>query len=1008
MRLFAAATLALVVSYCAFGQTYTIQTFAGGGLPVNIPGTSAMLRTPGPVAADGAGNLFFADGSSVLRLDATTNVLTLVAGNGAWGFRGDNGPATDSQLSVAGVAVDSAGNLYIADSSHQRVRKVSNGVITTVVGNGLEGFSGDNGPATSAELDYPSAVAVDSAGNLYIADFYNCRIRKVSNGVITTVAGNGTYGYGGDNGPAAAAQLADPQGVAVDSAGNLYIADTVNQRIRKVSNGVITTVAGNGTPGYIGDNGPAAAAQLDHPLGVAVDSAGNLYIADEGNQRLRKISNGVITTVAGNGTPNEGGDNGPAIGAELDGPSGVAVDAAGNLYIADALGYRIRKVSNGIIVTVAGNGTCCYSGENGPATNAQLDYPEGVALDSAGDLYIADAYNDRILKVSSGVMTTVAGNGTPGFSGDNGPATAAQLDWPTGVAVDAAGNLYIADSDNNRIRKVSNGVIATVAGNGLPGYGGDGGPAASAQLYGPLGVAVDAAGNLYIADANRIREVSNGTITTVAGGGALLGDNVPATSAQVSPRGVAVDAAGSLYLADESTNRIRKVSSGAITTVAGSATSCPGEGGLGRPCYFGGYSGDDGPATSAELSNPYAVAVDAAGNLYIVDNGNQRIRKVSNGIITTVAGGGPSLGDNGPATSAQLDDPMGVAVDSTGKVYVADTGSERVRVLIPSGAACSAAVAPLALSAAASGGNLTVTVQTSPSCAWAVQSLPDWITSSGSALAIGPGNVTLSMAVNPGGPRTATVSIAGASVTVTQQSSFLAIAAVTNAASNLAGGISPGEIAVLYGRSIGPAQLVTAAAGGDGYYGTQLANTSVSFNGIAAPMIYTGATQVAAIVPYGITGSAAQVTVTYQGQTSAAATVSIASSAPGVFTYDHSGQGPAAAINQDGVTVNTAATPTKIGDIISLYATGEGQTTPAGVDGKPASAPYPQPNLTVTATVGGLNAPVIYAGGAPGEVAGLMQVNVQIPAGIQTGNAVPVLLRVGNVFSQAGVTVAVQ
>jgi uncharacterized protein (TIGR03437 family) len=289
-----------------------------------------------------------------------------------------------------------------------------------------------------------------------------------------------------------------------------------------------------------------------------------------------------------------------------------------------------------------------------------------------------------------------------------------------------------------------------------------------------------------------------------------------------------------------------------------------------------------------------------------------------------------------------------------------------------------------------------------------VQSLPDWITFSGSAVATGPANVTLGVAPDLSAARSATVSIAGFSVEIDQQGSFPSIAAVTNAASNLPGAISPGEIVALYGVGIGPAQLVTAAPGSNGYYGTQLANTSVSFNGIPAPMIYTWATQVAAIVPYGITGTTAQVTVTYQGQTSAAASVSIAPSAPGVFSLDSTGQGQAAAINQDGITVNGAASPAKIGDYISLYATGEGQTTPTGLDGKPASAPYPKPNLPVTVTIGGQNAPVQYAGGAPGMVAGLMQVNVQIPAGIQTGNAVPVVLRVGDAFSQSGVTIALR
>jgi trimeric autotransporter adhesin len=282
MCLLRAVFLTLVMSWSSSSQTYTISTFAGGGLPVNIPATSAGLDPIYFVTADRAGNLFFVDQGSVLLLNATTGVLTLVAGIGTPGFSGDNGPATSAQLNYpCGVAVDSAGNLYIAELNNNRIRRVSNGVITTVAGNGTPGFSGDNGPATGAELAGPEGVAVDSAGNLYIADTGNSRIRRVSNGVITTVAGNGCgsngCGFSGDNGPATSAELTNAEGIAVDSAGNLYIADTYNQRIRRVSNGVITTVAGNGARGFGGDNGPATSAGLSGPAGVAVDSAGNLY-----------------------------------------------------------------------------------------------------------------------------------------------------------------------------------------------------------------------------------------------------------------------------------------------------------------------------------------------------------------------------------------------------------------------------------------------------------------------------------------------------------------------------------------------------------------------------------------------------------------------------------------------------------------------------------------------------------------------------------------------------------
>jgi len=639
MRLLSAVLLAVVTSQAALGQTYTISTFAGGGLPVNIPGTSASLYGPAAVAVDRAGNVFFAGLHVVLRSDATTGILTAVAGNGTGGFSGDDGPATSAQLFYpSGVALDSAGNIYIADTLNDRIRKVSNGVITTVAGGGTS--FGDNGPATSAQLIHPYSVAVDSVGNIYIGDNGNARIRKVSNGVITTVAGNGTSGFSGDSGPATSAQLnlSIMGAVLVDSVGNLYIADTGNGRIRKVSNGVITTVAGNGTLGFSGDNGPATSAQLAYPWGLAMDSTGNLYVADWGNDGVRKVSNGVITSVAGNGTHGFSGDNGPANSAQLYDPQGVAVDSAGNLYITDTANYRIRKVSNGVITTVAGNGTP-VSGDNGPASSAQLDPPIGVAVDSAGNLYVADNNSQRIRKVSNGVITAVAGNGTRGFSGDNGPATSAQLNNPQGVAVDSAGNLYIADWGNARIRKVSNGAITTVAGNGTQGFSGDNGPATSAQLNYPQGVAVDSAGNLYVADIGnaRVRKVSNGVITTVAGNGTsgFSGDNGPATSAEFfNTTSVAVDSAGSLYIADSLNSRIRKVSNGVITTVAGSGPSYP------VNSSGGGFSGDNGPATSAQIRQPYGVAEGPAGDIYIADTDNFRIRLLTPGTAPTITRNG--------------------------------------------------------------------------------------------------------------------------------------------------------------------------------------------------------------------------------------------------------------------------------------------------------------------------------------------------------------------------------
>jgi sugar lactone lactonase YvrE len=479
--------------------------------------------------------------------------------------------------------VDASGNLYIADTYNNRIREVAagTGIITTVAGNGTQSYSGDGGAATSAELNYPYGVAVDASGNLYIADCYNSRIRKVAagTGIITTVAGNGTAAYSGDGGAATSAKLYFPCGVALDASGNLYIVDTSNNRIRMVSavspplNETIisfpTTAVGSSAvvqnvlietteaetissitvPASLGGSQeftvgsitgctigasnasgttctvpitftPAYPGLRQLPLQV-VTSQGivNIGLEGTGTGPQAALTPGIITTVAGNGTQGYSGDGGAAISSELDEPDGVAVDASGNLYIADLANNRIRKVAvgTGIISTVAGNGTAGYSGDGGAATSAELNYPYGVAVDASGNLYIADTFSSRIRMVSAatGIITTVAGNGTRGYSGDGGAATSSELDELTGVAVDASGNLYIADGGTDKIRKVAaaTGIVTTVAGNGPRGYSGDGGAATSAELDVPYGVAVDASGNLYISDegSNRIRKVNVAT-----------------------------------------------------------------------------------------------------------------------------------------------------------------------------------------------------------------------------------------------------------------------------------------------------------------------------------------------------------------------------------------------------------------------------------------------------------------------------------------------------------------
>ncbi len=682
----------------AWGQG-VITTVAGGAPFVFTgnggPAVNAPLGTLTGVAVDALGNVYAADSYNALVVKITTSGLIIVVGGGGTGDGHSSGvPATSIGMSPNGVAVDAAGNLYVSDGN-SIIRKISTaGITTTVAGNGAYSFSGDGGPATSASLNGPGGVALDTAGNIYIADSGNNRIRKVSavSGIITTVAGNGMSAFSGDNGPALGASLSGPTGVAVDAAGNIYIADTSNYRIRKVSaaSGIITTAAGGGSGG---DGGPAASASLSGPTGVNLDAAGNIYIADTYNSRIRKVraASGIITTVAGNGTAGFSGDGGPALSASLYNPSSVALDGSGNMYIADNYSKgHIRQVSaaSGNIITLAGNGLFQFAGDGGPATSAVLYSPRGVTVDPSGNIYIADSSNNVIRRVSpGGTITTVAGNGLPTLSGDGGPATIASLQTPLGLAVDAGGNLYIADANNHRVRRVSpGGNIFTAAGGGT---GGDGVSATSASLQYPVAVAVDSGGNLYIADlyACTIRKVtlSTGIISTVAGNGnyGFSGDGGPANAAQLSyPAGVAVDAGGNLYIADSNNYRIRKVSasSGIITTFAGNGTQ--------------GFSGDNGPATSASLDNPAGLALDKAGNLFIGD-GYNRIRKVTvAGIITTVAGGGQSgLGDGGLATNAQLNNPGGMVVDASGNLYFAESDANRVRVVLA--APPSLAVTPL-------------------------------------------------------------------------------------------------------------------------------------------------------------------------------------------------------------------------------------------------------------------------------------------------------------------------
>jgi sugar lactone lactonase YvrE len=539
-----------------------------------ISTVSGGLAFPTGIVLDGVGNLFIADQSHhLIRKMDTNDILTTVAGNGNSGYAGDGGAATNANLSFpTGVAVDAVGELFIADYNNNVIRKVdTNGLISTFAGNGT-GLLYSGGVATNVMLSSPANVWADASGNLFFPNRYSNLINKVdTSGIITIVAGNGGGGFHGDGGFATNAAIYLPEGAVTDAGGNLFIADTVNNRIRKVdTNGIITTIAGTGFTNYLGDGTAAISSPLNLPVGVAPDTLGNFFVVDKNLQRIRRVDvNGIITTIAGTGTSGFNGDNRPAITAQLNNPASMAIDSVGNLFIADQSNHRIRKVgTNGFIQTVAGNGTASFFGDGSAATNANLNSPAGIAVDIAGNLFIADTSNQRIRKVDAfGIITTIAGTNATGYSGDGGLAITNRLNNPTGVAVDAVGNLFIADTSNQRIRKVStNGIITTVAGtNGIGSFSGDGGLAVTNHLNNPTGVAVDSIGTLFIADQNndRIRRVgTNGIITTITGNGSSTysGDGGLAANATVClPIGVAVDVAGNLYIADEHNLRIRKV-----------------------------------------------------------------------------------------------------------------------------------------------------------------------------------------------------------------------------------------------------------------------------------------------------------------------------------------------------------------------------------------------------------------------------------------------------------------
>jgi sugar lactone lactonase YvrE len=727
---------------------YSVTTFAGSGVAGlgEAIGEEAVLNGPSGAAFDTAGNLYVSDALSHVILKITpAGAVTTLAGSIQSGYTDATGAMAQFNFAspgaysgtnanakgMAGVAVDSSGNVYVADIGNNVIRKITPaGVVSTLAGSGVAGYVDATGTAAqfnfktgSPAFGYTAAagIAVDSTGNVYVGDSGNNVIRKITPaGGVSTLAGSpGVTGY--VNGTGAGAQFYTPLGVAVDGSGNVYVADYGNCAIRKVTPaGVVTTFAGESSfgtgSGYLDSTGTAA--QFFYPQGLTIDASGNLYVTDNSTVIRMITQAGVVSTIAGSQTI--GKADGPAIAAKFSLTQGIALDGSGNVYVADRDAHKIRKASiNPYGYTIGGHVVGLVSGSslvlqnnggNNLTVNAKglFTFPTPLT-----DISGAASYNVTILTQPAGqtctianntggfttgdvlsvdincaAVSTLAGSGVAGYVNATGPAAqfnfrSGGFDIYAGVATDTSGNVYVADTQNCVIRKITPAGVASTFAGSTCGYL-DSTTATGAQFMWPHGVAVDGAGNVYVADTNngRIRKISTtGAVTSLAGSGAQgHADGTGAAAMFAAPMGLAVDASGNVYVADMNSDTIRKVTpAGVVTTVAGVAT------GASLMKYVNGLG------NIAEFNSPTSVALDAAGNLYVADYNNHAIRKITPaGMVSTLAGlGGPGVGAvgyfNSTGTGAALYKPSGVAVDAAGNVFVTDTWNNVVRVINPMG-----------------------------------------------------------------------------------------------------------------------------------------------------------------------------------------------------------------------------------------------------------------------------------------------------------------------------------
>lgn len=638
--------------------------------------------SPSSAAFDKAGNIFFVDegGHAIYKVTVATGTTTLVAGVPGQPGHAD-GPAGKARFNTPqGIAVDAEGGIYVSDSGNAVIRKVLPGGAAVVTFCGIPGRSGlsVDGPRNQASFNSPAGIALDSTGNLFVADNGAHVIRKISpTGIASTIAGIKYSKPGSTDGPGPIAKFNGPWGIAVDRNSNIFVADSLNHTIRKITpDGVVSTFAGvTGKMG--GGDGPAATANFYLPSGLAFDTANNLYVVDHFNNQIRKISaDGMVSTFAGDAQQRPGRSDGKLVAAQFRFPTGIATGPDGTLVVADQKNGRLRLIKDGQVTTIGSDERSSQYG------TARFNQPMGLSFDGIGNLYVADARNSVIRKIDpTRKVTTLAGQFLTQGSAD-GPGNWASFNLPFAVAADKVGELVVADTFNGTLRRIGpDGMVSTVAGGGRPGPNSTiaDGKADRACFSRPRSLALDRTGIVYVADGAYVRKVSpDGEVSTFAGHPLFVwssstADGVGTKAGFSGIGGIAIDDGGNLFLTDSDNHTIREITpDGTVSTFAGKS----GKKGMGIT---------DGPLSEALFTEPTGVAVDNTGTIFVSDSASHTIRKISGGTVSTLAGSGVAGHADGGGNAAKFNAPAGLALDASGNLYVADTMNHAIRKIAPDG-----------------------------------------------------------------------------------------------------------------------------------------------------------------------------------------------------------------------------------------------------------------------------------------------------------------------------------